>query len=455
MIASPAYGDEIALSPEKQAFFDTYEQLVETNTTHSEGDCTLAAQRMADRLTAAGVPEADLHLFSVADHPKEGGLVAVWQGRDRKAGAMLLLAHIDVVEADPNDWERDPFTLIGEDGFYYARGAVDDKAMAAIWVDTIARFARAGYHPKRTVKVALTCGEETNGAFNGAEWLAANRRDLIDAAFALNEGGGGTYKEDGAYGPVNLQVGEKIFANYELTVTNEGGHSAAPRPDNAIYELADALKKVEAHRFPVEFNDVTRRSFLAQGRAIGGDLGKAMIALANDPSDMAADAVVSQEPGLRSNSRTTCVATTVEAGHARNALPQKAVANVNCRIFPGHTVTEIGALIQGLLGNGVAVTTLEPVRPAPPAPPLNPEIIQPIKEALERHFPGAELGVGMSNGYTDSTFLTAVGIPAYGVPGLFGEPDGNGAHGLNERIRARSLWEGRDFLYDLVKRLAN
>lgn len=437
-------------------FRELYQGLVETNTTLSAGSCTKAAQLAADHLAAAGMARENLHLIVLEDHPDEGNLVAVYPGSDKDAGAVLLLAHLDVVEADPADWDRDPFTLVEEDGWFYARGAADAKSLVAVWVDTLARFARKGHQPRRTVKVMLTCGEETNGAFNGAEWLAANRRELIDADFALNEGGGGFALADGTVVTQRVQVGEKVFANYLLDVRNPGGHSSAPRPDNAIYQLADALKAVEAHAFPVELSDVTRAALAQRAESEDGLLGAALRALLADTTDTRADAVISADPELRSNTRTTCVATLLDAGHASNALAQRATANINCRIFPGHSIEKIRDELAAAIGDpDVSVTTVPPERPAPPAPPLDEAVLGPMREQLAIHFPKASFGVAMSNGYTDSTFLTAAGIPAYGTPGPAFTAEPSGVHGLNERIRIDTLKNARAFLYDLIRAYAD
>ena len=444
-----------ALRPDQAAFRSLYEELVETNTTLSSGSCTLAAERMAARLRAAGMPEAQLTLFAHPDHPKEGGLVAVYPGTSKTLKPILGIAHIDVVEAKREDWVRDPFTLIEEGGYFYARGAADDKAMAAMLVDTLIRFQRTGYKPKRAVKIALTCGEETNGAFNGVEWLAANRRDLIDAEFALNEGGGGTTDGKGKVVEQAMQVGEKTFATYRVETRNRGGHSSVPRPDNAIYQLAHALVRIQAHEFPLEMTETTRTYFREAGAGRKDATGAAMVALAANPGDKAAEAIANRDPFLHSNLRTTCVATMLDGGHARNALAQRAGAYVNCRIFPGHSVEEIRAELAKVAGDPeVAVTVLPPLRPSPPSPPLDPKVMGPAKALAAKYFPGVPVVPQMANGYTDSTFLTAVGIPAYGVPGAWGDPDGNGAHGLNERIEVRSVYVGRDYLYDLIKAYA-
>ena len=455
LLSGQVLAAETPLRPDQVAFRDLYKELVETNTTLSNGSCTLAAERMAARLKAAGLPDNQITLFADPDHPKEGGLVAVYPGTSKTFKPILGIAHIDVVEAKREDWVRDPFTLIEEKGYFYARGAADDKAMAATLVDTLIRFQRSGYRPKRTVKIALTCGEETNGAFNGVEWLAANRRDLIDAEFALNEGGGGTSDGKGKVVEQAIQVGEKTFATYRLETRNPGGHSSVPRPDNAIYQLARALVRIDAHEFPMEMSETTRTYFREAGAGRKDETGAAMVALATNPADKAAEAIANRDPFLHSNLRTTCVATMLDGGHARNALAQRAGAFVNCRIFPGHSVEEIQAELGKVIGDPeVKISILAPLRPSPPAPPLDPRVIGPAKALAAKYFPGVPVVPVMSNGYTDSTFLTAVGIPAYGVPGAWGDPDGNGAHGLNERIEVRSVYVGRDYLYDLIRAYA-
>ena len=444
------------LRPDEVAFRALFEELVETNTTLSSGSCTLAAERMATRLRAAGFADSQLTLFATPDHPKEGGLVAVYPGTSTTIKPLLLIAHIDVVEAKREDWERDPFTLVEENGYFYARGVADTKALAAIWVDALIRFKQQGYAPKRTVKLALTCGEETNGAFNGVEWLAANRRELIDAEFALNEGGGGDSDGKGKVVGQSVQIGEKTFANFRLETRNPGGHSSAPVRDNAIYQLSRALVKVDEHEFPLEMNDTTRRYFRDAGAARGDDIGRAMVALAANPRDAKAEAVVNKDPFLHSNLRTTCVATLLDGGHAPNALPQRAGANVNCRIFPGHAIDDIRRELARVIGDpGVTVTALPPVRPSPPAPPLSEHVIGPMQKLAARYWPGIPVIPSMANGYTDATFLGAVGIPTYGIPGIWYDPDGNGTHGLNERIEVRAVYVGRDYIFDLVKAYAD
>lgn len=434
----------------------TFKELVETNTTLSEGSCTRAAQRMAARLRAAGMRESQLTIFADPAQPKEGGLVAVYPGTSTTLKPILLIAHLDVVEAKREDWVRDPFKLIEEKGYFYARGTADTKALAAAWVDTLVRFKKAAHRPRRTVKIALTCGEETNGAFNGIEWLTKNRRELIDAEFALNEGGGGDTDGKGNVVAQSIQVGEKTFTNYRIETRNVGGHSSLPVRDNAIYQLARALSRIDEHQFPLEMTETTRTFFAKSGAARANALGAAMVALAANPKDKAAEAIVNKDRFLHSNLRTTCVATMLDGGHARNALPQRAGANVNCRIFPGHSIEEVRVELSRIVADpGVTVTTLPPPRPSPPNPPLAAKVIGPMEQLAKRYFPGIPLIPQMANGYTDATFLTAVGIPTYGVPGMWGDPDGNGAHGLDERMEVRSVMVGRDYLYDLVQAYAD
>lgn len=456
LLAVPAFAADPPPRPDQLAFREIYKELVETNTTLSEGSCTLAAERMAARLKSAGMADSQLTLFSTPENPREGGLVAVYPGTSKTARPILLVAHIDVVEARRGDWERDPFVMIEEGGYFYGRGTADDKAQAAVWVDTLIRFQKMGYKPRRTVKLALTCGEESNGAFNGVQWLTENRRDLIDAEFALNEGGGGDTDDQGKVVGQSVQVGEKTFANFRLETRNPGGHSSAPVPANAIYQLSHALTRIGAYDFPVEMTDTTRRYFAEAGAARGDKVGQAMMALAKNPADKAAEAIANSNPFLHSNLRTTCVATLLDGGHAPNALPQRAGANINCRIFPGHSIESIRDELARVINDpGVTITQLPPKRPAPPAPPLDPKIIGPMEKLVTKYWPGLRVIPVMANGYTDATFLGAVGIPTYGIPGMWGDADGNGAHGLNERMGVQSVYVGRDYMFDLVKAYAD
>ena len=443
---------QTALRPDQQAYLGLYKELVETNTTLSSGNCTLAAARMAARLKAAGFPDADLHPFAAPDHPKEGGLVAIYPGADPKAKAILLLAHIDVVEAKREDWARDPFTLVEEGGYLYARGASDDKSQASIYTDALIRFRQEGFRPRRTVKLALTCGEESAGAFNGAEYLVKTERALIDAGFALNEGGGGREDAQGKPTWLTIQVGEKLPQSYRFEVTNPGGHSARPRPDNAIVELARAVTKLAPDTFPVTLTATTQAYFDRLGKAIGGETGAAMVALARNPQDRAAEAIVARDANANGMMRTTCVPTMLDAGHAENALPQRARAVVNCRLMPGLSVEEMRQMLVKLVDDPqVSITPMARRSDPSKAMDLDPAVVGPAETLAAEMFPGTPLIPSMSPGATDSAFLGPAGIPAYGVPGILGDVDGNGVHGLNERIRSASLLRGRDYIYRLVK----
>jgi acetylornithine deacetylase/succinyl-diaminopimelate desuccinylase-like protein len=453
LLAGAAQAQTTALRPDQTAFRALYKELVETNTTASSGSCTLAAERMAARLKVAGFPESDLTLFSTPEFPKNGGLVAVLPGKDPKAKAILLLAHIDVVEAKREDWTRDPFTLVEEGGYFYARGASDDKAQAAIWVDSLIRYRQEGVKPKRTIKMALTCGEEGGSPFNGASWLVKNKRDLIDAAFALNEGAGGQLDDHDKRIAHTIEAGEKTSQSFTLEVTNPGGHSSRPVPDNAIYRLADALEKIRAYEFPVMLNDANRAYLSRMSKVVGGEQGAAMTALVANTNDAKADALLSKDPGLHTMLRTTCVATMLSAGHAQNALPQRATANINCRIFPGVSRDEVRSKLIEVIGDPqVSVSKVAVSREGEaPAPPLTPQVMGPIEKVSAEMWPGIPVVPILQAGATDGKALTAGGIPTYGVQGIFYEPDLGRIHGLNERIGVTSLYEGRDFLYKLVK----
>ncbi len=449
LAAAPAQGEA--------QFRELYKELVETNTTLSAGNCTLAAERMAARLKAAGFAGSELHIFTAPDHAKEGGLVAIYPGRDPKLKAILLLAHIDVVEAKREDWTRDPFTLVEENGNFYARGASDDKAEAAIWVDTLVRYRTEKFRPLRTLKLALTCGEETAGAFNGAQWLTENRRDLIDAEFALNEGAAGELDANGKRVAMQIEAGEKFPQNFRLEVTNPGGHSSRPVKDNAIYHLAGALIRIQGYDFPAQFTDGNRAYFegmaklqQAKGEA---ETAAAMNAFLKDPNDAKSLALVSaKDPSWNATLRTTCVATMLDAGHATNALPQRARANVNCRIFPGVSAEAVRAKLEELIADpAVKVTTLETRGPTSPPPPLTPRILGPIEALTKEYFPGVPVLPVLQAGAPDGEFLNAAGIPTYGFEPIFFGKDLGNIHGLNEYINVSSLMEGRDFLYRLVK----
>jgi acetylornithine deacetylase/succinyl-diaminopimelate desuccinylase-like protein len=450
-VAHGAAGDD-----GRARFLATYKELVETNTTLSSGDCTLAASRMAARLKQAGYPEADVRLFAPEGHPKEGGLLAELHGSDPQAKAILLLAHVDVVEAKREDWTRDPFTLIEEGGYFYGRGTSDMKAQAAVWVDNMVRFREEGFRPKRAIKLALTCGEETSGAVNGAGWLAEHERAAIDAQFAITEGVDGDLDAQGHRIALEVLAAEKVSQNYVFEVTNPGGHSSRPVADNAIYHLVRAVDRLSHYEFPVQLDDANRAYFSGMARIVGGQNGAAMAAVVGNPADAAALAVLDQNQNWHAMLRTTCVATMLSAGHATNALPQRARANINCRIFPGVSREEIREqLVKIAADPAVSVTVPEVRGPVAEPAPLTAGILGPVEAVARQLWPGIPVIPALEPGASDAQFLNPAGIPTYGITGMFTDPDGGGIHGLNERIRIQSVYEGRTFLYRLVKVYAN
>ena len=439
-----------------QRFRDIYKELVETNTTLSAGDCTLAAQRMAARLKAAGYPDTDLRIFVPEGHPKEGGLLAVLHGSDPKAKAILMLAHVDVVEARREDWTRSPFTLIEENGYFYGRGTSDMKAQAAIWVDNLIRYREEGYKPRRAIKLALTCGEETNSALNGAGWLTKNARDAIDAELAVTEGVDGDLDEQGHRIALEILAAEKTSQNFLLEVTNVGGHSSRPVPDNAIYHLVSAVDRVSHFEFPVELDDANRAYFTGMSKIVGGEAGAAMAAVVKNPHDAASVAILDRDRNWHAMLRTTCVATMLAAGHATNALPQRATANINCRIFPGESRDAVLAQLAATIADPKVSITIPEIRgPVATPAPLTSQILKPIEKVAHELWPGVPVVPALEPGASDAQFLNPAGIPTYGVTGIFIDPDGGGIHGLNERVRVQSVYEGRTFLYRLVKLYAD
>jgi acetylornithine deacetylase/succinyl-diaminopimelate desuccinylase-like protein len=456
MISSGEMGQAQTGDKGVERFRGIYKELVETNTTLSAGDCTLAAQRMAAHLKAAGYPDEDLRVFVPDGHPKEGGLLAVLRGSDPHAKAILMLAHVDVVEAKREDWTRDPFTLIEEDGYFYGRGTSDMKAQAAIWVDNLIRYREEGFKPKRTIKMALTCGEETNSALNGAGWLAKNMREAIDAAFALTEGVDGDLDAQGHKIALEILAAEKTSQNYIFEATNSGGHSSRPVPDNAIYHLIRAVDRVSRYEFPVQLDDANRAYFIGMAKIVGGEAGAAMTAVVKNPADSAATAILDKNANWHAMLRTTCVATMLSAGHATNALPQRARANINCRIFPGVSRDTILAQLVKIADDpSVAVSVPEVRGPIANPAPLTPQVVKPIEKLSQEMWPGIPVIPALEPGASDAQFLNPAGIPTYGITGLFTDPDGGHIHGLNERIRVDSVYEGRTFLYRLVKLYAD
>lgn len=433
----------------KQLAFDIYKELIEINTTASIGNNTTAAQAMAARLKAAGFSAGDVQVLG--PDPRKGNLVARLHGRGI-GKPLLLLAHLDVVEAKREDWSLDPFVLTEKDGYYYGRGTSDDKAMAAIWIATLIRYKREGFVPKRDIIVALTSDEETGGAFNGVAWLLKEHRDLIDAELALNEGGSGRLKE-GRRLYNGVGASEKVYVTFGLETHNKGGHSSAPRKDNAIYELANALVRLEAYQFPVALNEVTRAYFARMASIEDGQTAADMRAVTT--GDAAAAARLSETPAYNAQMRTTCVATRLDGGHADNALPQMAKATINCRILPGESADAVRDTLAKVINDPeIAITWIDKAKPSVPSP-LTPAVMKPIADVTNEFWPGTPVMPLMAAGASDGLYLRNAGIPTYGVSGLFGELSDARAHGRDERVRIDSFYDSVQFLYVLVKRLAS
>ena len=443
--------------PTEAAFRALYKELVETNTTRSVGSCTKAAEAMRARLLAAGIPAGDTQVLAPADRPQDGALVALLRGRDAALKPLLLLAHIDVVEARREDWARDPFTLVEENGFFYARGASDDKAMASVFTDSLVRYRQEGYVPRRGIKLALTCGEETPEVFNSVHWLTTEHPEALDAAFALNEGAGGELDAHGKPVALQVQAGEKVYQDFDLSISDDGGHSSRPKKHNPITRMGAALARLGAYQFPIAVNAATRGYFEAQAKLAEPAVAADMRAVLATPADeAAASRLWDVNPSWNGMLRTTCVATMINGGHAPNALAQHVSANVNCRILPGVPIADVRKAIQAAVADdAIAVTPRGEVGASTLVPPLDGRILGPVRAVADTLWPGVAIVPTMTTGATDGRYLNAAGIPTYGISGMFSDAEGSHAHGLDERIRVRSLLDGRRFLYALVKRYAD
>jgi len=453
VVAAPASLRAEAMTPQQQLAFDIYKELIEIDTTTATGDTRQAAEAMAARLRAAGFAEGEVQVLSPA--PRKGNLVARLRGTGARK-PILLLAHLDVVPARREDWSVDPFKLTEQDGYFYARGSGDDKFMAAAFVANMIRYKQEGYKPDRDIIVALETDEEILDANAlGIQWLLKNHRDLIDAEFALNEGGGVGLK-DGKAIRNSVQTTEKVSLGYQLTVTNRGGHSSVPSKDNAIYHLAEGLVRLSKFSFPQKLNETTRaffeRTAQFENEQTAADI-RAALSDKPDPSAMSFTRLAAN-PVYNAQLRTTCVATMLEGGHAINALPQLATAKVNCRIMPGESVDEVKTTLERVLADDqIAVTQLgQPVLSAPSA--LHEEIMGKIEKLSQEFWPGAVVLPTMSAGATDGSYLRNAGIPTYGHSGLAGDINDIRAHGKDERVLVKSFHEGDEYLYRLVKSLS-
>ncbi len=429
---------------------DIYEQLVNINTAPTAGT-TRAAEAMAKRLLDAGFSPADVRVLGA--QPDQHNLVARLRGSGA-ARPILLLAHLDVVEARREDWSVDPFVFLEKDGYFYGRGTTDDKAQAAIWIATLIRLKQEGVVPNRDLIVALTADEEGGGEANGVAWLLKNHRDLIDAEYCLNEGGGGQIKS-GRKIVNEVQAAEKHYATFVLEVTNKGGHSSLPEKDNAIYRLAQAVSKLSDYEFPVHLTEVTRAFFGRTAGVVGGQDGADMKAVSGAKPDPAAAARLSKTALYNALLRTTCIPTRLDAGHAENALPQMARATVNCRIIPSEDPVEVRATLERLVNDpAVKVTPASNSAPVSPASPLRPDLMQAIERVNAELFPGIPVIPVMSTGATDGAYLRTGGLPTYGVSGIFEDIDDVRAHGRDERLGVSAFYEAREFLYRLLRAVA-
>jgi acetylornithine deacetylase/succinyl-diaminopimelate desuccinylase-like protein len=440
---------------------DIFKQLIEINTTDSIGSTTIAAQAMAQRLLAAGFPAADVTVSGPND--RKGNMVARYRGKaGSKLRPVLIIGHLDVVEARREDWTTDPFQFVEQGGYYYGRGTQDMKDSDAILVTNFIRLKKEGFVPDRDIVLALTADEE-GGKSNGVDWLLKNRRDLIDAEYALNPDGGGVVTEHGKPLTVEFEATEKLYADYQVLATNPGGHSSLPRPDNPIYQVAHALTALEGTPFPFELNTVTREYFTQMALLETGPTAADMRAVLATPPDPAAIARLSKDPRYNSTMRTTCVATMLAGGHAPNALPQRAEANVNCRIFPGHSQEQIRlALVKLFDDPGLSVRYRSDSgelsdhgsdRNAMAPPPLRADVMGSLRGVAARLWPGTPVIPIMEPGASDSIYTMMAAIPSYGISGVAIDRDDRREHGKDERLKIDSYYTGVEFYYQFLKAL--
>lgn len=434
---------------EQQLAREIFGELVEIQSGYSTGATTPVADAVAKRLRAAGFPESDLFLGGAS--PKKGNLVVRYHGTGEQK-PLLLLAHTDVVEAKREDWSTDPFQFLEKDGYFYGRGTSDDKAQAAVWIANLLRYKRENFKPNRDIILALTADEEGGGPYNGVEWLIKNKPDLIASELCLNEGGFGEVL-NGKNTAMDVQVSEKYVINYRLEVRNKGGHSSMPVRDNAIYHLAAALDKLSTFDFPIKTNPVTQTYFAQLAKIQKGPLHDNLAAIGSG-SLAEAQKVADSSPAFNSTLRTTCVATTLEGGHALNALPQLAAANVNCRVLPEDSVDSITGTLKQLIHDDQVELKIVDTPTRGPDSPLNPTLMSAVAKITDSLWPNVVVVPTMVMGATDGRFLRAAGIPTYGIQGFFVDPKDFRAHGRDERMPVQAFYEGQTFLYELVKTLS-
>jgi acetylornithine deacetylase/succinyl-diaminopimelate desuccinylase-like protein len=446
-----AHAQDRALPPqsERDLAREIYKEMIEVRSGFTTGATTPIAEAVARRLKTAGFPDADIFVGGAS--PTKANLVVRYHGSGRRR-PILLLAHTDVVEAKREDWSMDPFTLVEKDGYFYGRGTGDDKAQAAIWIANLIRYKREGYKPDRDIIVALTADEEGGGPYNGVDWLLKNKRELIDAELCLNEGGWGDALGDTKVAN-NIQVSEKYVVNYRFEVRNPGGHSSLPVADNAIYHLAGALDRLSKFAFPLETNDVTRAYFRAMSKIEKGPVSADLAKVADGDTAAMARVAKASTP-WNATLRTTCVATQLEGGHARNALPQLAAANVNCRVLPDTKVDYVTETLKRVVGDTAVSVTVDGTPMRGPASPMRNDLLQAVTTVTNSLWPNVPAVPMMVMGGTDGLYLRMAGIPTYGVQGIFYDRSDIRFHGRDERVKVQSFYEGQTFLYELVKRLA-
>ncbi|HEY8795568.1 MAG TPA: M20/M25/M40 family metallo-hydrolase [Gemmatimonadaceae bacterium] len=441
------------LTPDQAEARAIFRQLIEIKTSYKEGSTAPAAHAIAKRFLDAGFPTADIHVLGPAGD-KDSNVVVRMRGSSKALKPILLIAHLDVVEALRSDWSIDPYRLTERDGFFYGRGTSDIKGGATTIAEALLRLKRERIVPERTLILALTAGEEGGGGYNGISWLIANHRDLIDAEWCINPDGGDPLIKDGKKIVRAVQASEKLYQSYYLTVTNKGGHSSMPTPDNAIARLADAIGRVSRFHFPVHLNETTRAYFERSAALSSGQTSADMHAIAKNGRNSAAAARLSMSPFYNAQLRTTCVPTMLEGGHAPNALPQSARALVNCRILPGETPAEVRAvLVRVAADDSVKVTPIDSGKPGT-ASPLLPAVMAPVERVTQRLWPGVPVIPQMETGATDGWRLRDVGIPTYGLSGIPIDVDDERAHGRDERILVKAFYEGVEYMYQLVREVA-
>jgi acetylornithine deacetylase/succinyl-diaminopimelate desuccinylase-like protein len=451
-ISATALAGQGAMPPDAERTLarEIYKEMVEIKSGYTSGATTPVAEAVERRLKAAGFPDADIFVGGAI--PTKANLVVRYRGTGR-GRPLLLLAHTDVVEAKREDWTMDPFTLTERDGYFYGRGTGDDKAQAAVWIANLIRYKREGFKPDRDIIVALTADEEGGGPYNGVIWLLKNKRDLIDAELCLNEGGWGE-SLDGRRISNDVQLSEKYVINYRLEVTNKGGHSSLPVADNAIYHLAGALDRLSRFAFPVKTNDVTQAYFRAMAKLENASVRADLTKTADGDKD-AMERVARSTTAWNATLRTTCVATQLEGGHAKNALPQLAAATVNCRVLPGEKPEDVTATLKQVVADDqVSISIIGDVSMGPPSP-VREDLMTSISTLTTTLWPGVTTVPMMVMGATDGLYLRAAGIPTYGVQGFFYDRDDIRFHGRDERLKVQSFYEGQTFLYELVKRVAS